>query len=484
MTLTAVRGLPVRRVPARLGGGARAHERATRSCSTPPTRCASSARAPTSRSRSPAGAARSTPARATCPAARSSCCPVENSAEGTIAFSEFPAVWGGREVGASGSASRAAGSSTPRRTARRTSCSDARHRRGRAAHRRARHRLQPRHHAVDGNVYFDEKIDGTVHLALGFGFADLGGTNESAIHWDIVKDLRAAGGSSSTAGSSRRTGCGWYDGPPAAGLAERREGRRLADVRRRRRVRRARRRTRVRPPADDALGGSLRCHARHAAHPRAAGRARHPGHVLRPGLDGRAPHGLVASIVTAGHEIGHHGYLHLRTDKVGRDEQRDEIERGLAALEAAGAPRPVGYRSTAWEMTPRRSTCWSSTASPTTRAAWATTGRTCSRGRTADPRAAGALVARRLAALRLVDRPRRQRRATRTSCWLVDGRVRARPRRGRHVTFTMHPEVIGRGIPVRRLRALVELMLADGDVWFAPLDEVAAHVGQTPLDPQ
>jgi hypothetical protein len=41
----------------------------------------------------------------------------------------------------------------------------------------------------------------------------------------------------------------------------------------------------------------------------------------------------------------------------------------------------------------------------------------------------------------------------------------------------MHPEVIGRAYRFARLRALVELMLADGDVWFARLDEVAAHVG-------
>ena len=68
-----------------------------------------------------------------------------------------------------------------------------RHRRGRAAHRRARHRLQPGITRYMRNVYFDEKINGTIHLALGFGFADLGGTNESAIHWDIVKDLRGGG---------------------------------------------------------------------------------------------------------------------------------------------------------------------------------------------------------------------------------------------------------------------------------------------------
>ena len=43
------------------------------------------------------------------------------------------------------------------------------------------------------NVYFDEKMNGTIHLALGFGFGELGGTNVSAIHWDIVKDLRVGG---------------------------------------------------------------------------------------------------------------------------------------------------------------------------------------------------------------------------------------------------------------------------------------------------
>ena len=43
------------------------------------------------------------------------------------------------------------------------------------------------------NVLFDEKMNGTVHLALGNGFEFLGGTNESTVHWDIVKDLRDGG---------------------------------------------------------------------------------------------------------------------------------------------------------------------------------------------------------------------------------------------------------------------------------------------------
>jgi len=43
------------------------------------------------------------------------------------------------------------------------------------------------------NVGFDEKIDGTIHLALGNSYAFTGGTNASAIHWDIVNDLRPGG---------------------------------------------------------------------------------------------------------------------------------------------------------------------------------------------------------------------------------------------------------------------------------------------------
>jgi aminopeptidase len=43
------------------------------------------------------------------------------------------------------------------------------------------------------NVLFDEKIDGTVHLAVGGSYTYAGGKNQSAIHWDLVKDLRPGG---------------------------------------------------------------------------------------------------------------------------------------------------------------------------------------------------------------------------------------------------------------------------------------------------
>lgn len=43
------------------------------------------------------------------------------------------------------------------------------------------------------DILFDEKIGGTVHIALGRAYPNCGGDNQSAIHWDIVKDLRQEG---------------------------------------------------------------------------------------------------------------------------------------------------------------------------------------------------------------------------------------------------------------------------------------------------
>ena len=44
-----------------------------------------------------------------------------------------------------------------------------------------------------GATLFDEKIGGTVHLALGRSYPETQGTNESALHWDLICDLRQGG---------------------------------------------------------------------------------------------------------------------------------------------------------------------------------------------------------------------------------------------------------------------------------------------------
>lgn len=43
------------------------------------------------------------------------------------------------------------------------------------------------------NMLFDEKIGGTIHIAIGRAYKECGGKSSSAIHWDIVKDMQQDG---------------------------------------------------------------------------------------------------------------------------------------------------------------------------------------------------------------------------------------------------------------------------------------------------
>ena len=43
------------------------------------------------------------------------------------------------------------------------------------------------------DILIDEKIGGTMHMAMGRSYPECGGKNTSAIHWDIVKDIRRDG---------------------------------------------------------------------------------------------------------------------------------------------------------------------------------------------------------------------------------------------------------------------------------------------------
>ncbi len=46
---------------------------------------------------------------------------------------------------------------------------------------------------ASGHILLDEKMAGTVHLALGRSYPETGGTNVSALHWDLICDLRDGG---------------------------------------------------------------------------------------------------------------------------------------------------------------------------------------------------------------------------------------------------------------------------------------------------
>ena len=121
-------------------------------------------------------------------------CPVEESAEGTIAFTEFPAVYTGRELNGirlrfeGGRVVEASAETNEEFLLETLDSDDGSRRIGELGI-----GCNPGITRYMRNTLFDEKIDGTVHLALGNGMPDLGGKNESRIHWDIVKDLRLPG---------------------------------------------------------------------------------------------------------------------------------------------------------------------------------------------------------------------------------------------------------------------------------------------------
>jgi len=120
--------------------------------------------------------------------------PIEDATEGTVVYDEFPAVYGGREVDGIRLVFKA----------------------GKVVEATARHNEEFLHRMLDqdkgarvlgelaiGTNYsirdytkdtlFDEKIGGTFHAALGQAYPESGGKNRSALHWDLVCELRKGG---------------------------------------------------------------------------------------------------------------------------------------------------------------------------------------------------------------------------------------------------------------------------------------------------
>jgi aminopeptidase len=119
--------------------------------------------------------------------------PVEDSARGEIAFS-FPATYGGREV--AGVRFRFDGGKVV----------DASAERGErfllemlgtdeGARRLGELGIGTNYGIATGTkeILLDEKIGGTVHMAIGMSYPETGASNDSAVHWDMVCDLRRGG---------------------------------------------------------------------------------------------------------------------------------------------------------------------------------------------------------------------------------------------------------------------------------------------------
>jgi peptidoglycan/xylan/chitin deacetylase (PgdA/CDA1 family) len=76
------------------------------------------------------------------------------------------------------------------------------------------------------------------------------------------------------------------------------------------------------------------------------------GTFFTPGWTALAHFAACEDIVKAGHEIGHHGYLHKLPEREKLEEAFEEIDRGFEALQRALGVRPVGYRAPSGENFP------------------------------------------------------------------------------------------------------------------------------------
>ena len=119
--------------------------------------------------------------------------PVEDSAEGEVTF-HLPATYAGREVGGvsfrfeSGKVVDASAEKGEDFLIQMLDTDDGARRLGELG-------IGTNYGITDGTgeILLDEKIGGTVHLAVGRSYPETGGVNESAIHWDMICDLRRGG---------------------------------------------------------------------------------------------------------------------------------------------------------------------------------------------------------------------------------------------------------------------------------------------------
>jgi peptidoglycan/xylan/chitin deacetylase (PgdA/CDA1 family) len=199
-----------------------------------------------------------------------------------------------------------------------------------------------------------------------------------------------------------------------------------------------------------------------------------PATFYVPGYTAEKHPGIIRSIADAGHEIGHHGYLHLRSNEIGAKEQREEILRGTDALVNCIGYAPPGYRSPTWELTPE------------------TFGLIVERGFRFDSSCMGD------------DRPYFETHAGKSILelpvsrslddwpyyWFTSGsggffadmnmvldvwtqEFLAASQERRSVTYTMHPEIIGRPYRFGILEKLIETAASTTGVWFATHSMVA-----------
>jgi peptidoglycan/xylan/chitin deacetylase (PgdA/CDA1 family) len=158
-------------------------------------------------------------------------------------------------------------------------------------------------------------------------------------------------------------------------------------------------------------------------------------------------------IVARGHEVGHHGHTHRRPDTLTAEAQEREVAAGIDALVAVTGERPRGYRAPGWEL------------APPTLSALVAHGFAWDSSLMGDDRPyvlEGGLVELPVH-WSLDDAPHFSRSldpAPLLAAWI--GEADAAAAEGRHVTYTLHPDVLGRAHRVAVLERLLAHLTETG----------------------
>jgi peptidoglycan/xylan/chitin deacetylase (PgdA/CDA1 family) len=206
-----------------------------------------------------------------------------------------------------------------------------------------------------------------------------------------------------------------------------------------------------------------------------------PGHTAH-----RYPE-AVRSIVAAGHEIAHHGYLHEQPTALTLDEEIEALDRGLEALAEVAGVRPAGYRAPMWDLS------------------WRTPGLLVERGFLYDSSLMDADTPYELAvgSQSLVEIPIQWALDDwEQYCYLPDiagsGLIES-PRKARELwqlefdalrdvgacwVLTNHPFLSGRASRAAELGDLMAYVVGHTDVWTTSLGAIAEHVRALGLPPR
>jgi peptidoglycan/xylan/chitin deacetylase (PgdA/CDA1 family) len=191
---------------------------------------------------------------------------------------------------------------------------------------------------------------------------------------------------------------------------------------------------------------------------------------------------VVRDIAAAGHEIGHHGYLHEQPSGLTPEQEAVALDRGLDALERVAGVRPLGYRAPMWDLS------------------WHTPALLADRGFLYDstlmdadvpyelavePGSARSLVEipiqwalddweqycflPEISGTGLIETPAKARE-------LWQGEYEALTAEGGCWVLTNHPFLSGRPARARELSGLIGDVVADPASWVASLVEIAQHV--------